>query len=118
SRYLLIFDNVEDLSMVAKFLPFKVRGDVIVTTQAQPTGTYAEPINIEPMTEDEAVYFLLRRSKGIRIDTPFEEVNNNPINSARNIVKLLGGLPLALDQAGAYLEGEDLNTALAEYTDR
>ncbi len=122
SRYLLVFDNVLDLRMIADFLPGRIKGDVIVTTQFQPTGTYAEPINVEPMAEEEGVRFLLRRSKGIDKDTPLQEVPSTFIDLAREIVVLLEGLPLALDQAGAYIEQpvykDDLVRGLTQYIAR
>ncbi len=105
TRWLLILDNADDLQLINDVLPSPLRGHVLLTTRSNVTGTLAHAIEIDPMEASEGAYFLLRRAKMIALDasqdnTP-EEVKNK---QAREISQALGGLPLALDQAGAYIE--------------
>src|SRR5262249_19008534 len=48
--------------------------------------------------------FLLRRAKLIESDVTLVEADPADVVQAREITNELGGLPLALDQAGAYIE--------------
>src|SRR6266487_1413836 len=102
--WLLILDDVDNLEMVVDFLPAHGAGEVLLTTRLQALGTVAQRIGVEKMGLDEGVMFLLRRTKviapGILLDQAMEESQAQ----AMDIVTALDGLPLALDQAGAYIE--------------
>ena len=56
------------------------------------------------MSSEESVLFLLRRAKLIASDAPLEKASALQLNAAKEIYTLLDGLPLALDQAGGYIE--------------
>jgi tetratricopeptide (TPR) repeat protein len=104
SDWLLILDNVDNPSMIADFLPVQISGDVLITTRLQALGTLAHSIEVEKMVLDEGVNFLLRR---IKVLAPGASLNQSPNENqamAAEIVTALAGLPLALDQAGAYIE--------------
>jgi len=103
-NWLLIFDNVEDLGIVKPFLPISTQGSLLFTTRLQALGELAQGLDVGEMTVDEGVEFLLRRSKLLASHTTFEEVPSDDYRAAAKIVEAFGGLPLALDQAGAYLE--------------
>lgn len=107
SGWLLIFDNVEDLGLLHDFIPSLFAGHILLTTQAQAIGTLAESIEIERMQRDEGALFLLRRAK--LIDRASEE----DWAKAEEISETLDGLPLALDQAGAFIE--ETTCSLSEY---
>ena len=92
SGWLLILDNVEDLMVVREFAP-NVSGHVLITTRPHATGAFAEPVELRKMTPDEGADFLLRRAK-----------KKDGHASAREISIEVDGLPLALDQAGAFIE--------------
>lgn len=116
TRWLLIFDNLEDLGLLDEFLPSPFRGHILLTTRVQATGTRAQALAIETMTPDEGTSLLLRRAKliaphGEALDTSTEEYQR-----AREISEMMGGLPLALDQAGAYIE--ETACGLEEYLAR
>ena len=96
TRWLLIFDNVNDLSDLEDFLPSPVRGHVLLTTRIRATGTLARAIEIEAMNPDEGSALLLCRA-----NLAAHEEN---LTQTRAISAALGGLPLALSQAGAYIE--------------
>lgn len=116
--WLLILDNVEDIMMVTDVLPYapECKGHIIVTTRLQATGLVAQCINVVPMEPDEGTLFLLRRAKLLSQESVLADVSEQTRNEAGCIARLLGGLPLALDQAGAYIE--ETGCSLADYLDR
>jgi len=101
--WLLILDNVEDLEAIDEFVPAAPQGHVLLTTRAQATGT-ANCVDVLKMEAEEGALFLLRRSKNIKPDAMLEEVSASDRARAREISEAMDGLPLALDQAGAYIE--------------
>ena len=102
--WLLIFDNVDDLDMIAKFLPDYGVGEVLLTTRLQALGTIAQSVEVKTMEQEEGITFLLRRIKAIAPEDSFIEATSDIQAEAAKIVEELDGLPLALDQAGAYIE--------------
>ncbi len=112
-HWLLILDNVDDLDMIVDFLPMHGRGDVLLTTRLQASGTIAQSIEVEKMGLDEGVTFLLRRTKVIAPGASLDEAMKENQAQAAEIVAVLDGLPLALDQAGAYIE--ETRCGLSQY---
>ncbi|HEY7198566.1 MAG TPA: tetratricopeptide repeat protein [Candidatus Dormibacteraeota bacterium] len=114
--WLLILDNVDDLATVEPFLP-SGDGSVVLTTQAQASGTMADGNELEPMTVAEAALFLLRRAKVVPPGGCADDAPASEREAAAEIVSAFGGLSLALDQAGAYVEETDCGLAgyLARY---
>lgn len=104
TRWLLILDNVEDLVQVHHLDLPRTNGHLLLTTHSQFTGALAERIALEPMSEDEGTLFLLHRSKILPLDLSLEAVPAPLVSSTKKVVQMLGGLPLALDQAGVYIE--------------
>jgi len=104
SAWLLIFDNADDLAMVQGFLPLGSKGHILLTTRAHATGRIAKRIEVEKMEPDEGAIFLLRRTKLLDPDAPLETAPRTEQDTVREIVKAMDGLPLALEQAGAYIE--------------
>jgi tetratricopeptide (TPR) repeat protein/transcriptional regulator with XRE-family HTH domain len=104
SDWLLILDNVEVLAMVNDFLPPGGKGHILLTTRAQATGAIAQRIELEQMESEEGALFLLRRAKLIPADAQLEAASAADSRRAKEIVEMMGGLPLALDQAAAYIE--------------
>jgi serine/threonine protein kinase/tetratricopeptide (TPR) repeat protein len=116
THWLLILDNVEDLSIVNAFLPSLCRGHVILTTRIQATGQIANGIDLEKLELADAALFLLRRTGIIQQhELPEDTVSADSIE-AKDIAQVMDGLPLALDQAGAYIEGT--GCSLFDYFDR
>jgi hypothetical protein len=102
--WLLIFDNADDLSLLAPFLPEQHTGAIVLTTRASQTQPLAEPLHVEQMSEHTGVEFVLRRARFLRADQPLESTPPEDQQAARQLCQLVGGLPLALDQAGAYID--------------
>jgi tetratricopeptide (TPR) repeat protein len=115
SYWLLVLDNVDDLEMIVDFLPVNNTGDVLLTTRLQALGTVAQRIEVEKMGLDEGVIFLLRRTKVLTPGTSIDQVPKESRSQAAEIVIALDGLPLALDQAGAYIE--ETRCGLSQYLD-
>ena len=113
SGWLLIMDNADDLALAADFLPPGARGSIVLTTRAQATGRVAVGIAVDEMDQDEGVLLLLRRTKVLAPDTSLDTAPPAARAMAEAIVQAADGLPLALDQAGAYIE--EVGCSLAEY---
>ena len=114
--WLLVLDNVDELSTVEEFMP-PAGGSVLLTMQAQASGTIAESNELDAMPDQDAVLFLLRRAKAVSPDGRVEDAPAGERDAAAAIVRAFDGLPLALDQAGAYVEETDCGLAgyLARY---
>jgi tetratricopeptide (TPR) repeat protein/transcriptional regulator with XRE-family HTH domain len=112
-NWLLIVDNVDDPEMVIDFLPVHAMGNILLTTRLQALGTVAHCIEVEKMGLDEGVMFLLRRTRELASDASLDQATEESRTQAAEIVDALDGLPLALDQAGAYIE--ETRCGLAQY---
>jgi tetratricopeptide (TPR) repeat protein/transcriptional regulator with XRE-family HTH domain len=111
SGWLLIWDNLEDLDLLSRLLPTTVQqGAILLTTRCQALGTRAWGMDVVPMAQEEGMLFVLRRAKVLSPEATEEQVQQLAVRlpdeyaAARELVTTMGGLPLALDQAGAYIE--------------
>ena len=111
--WLLALDNADDLGMAREFIPHDAKGHILLTTRARATSAVAERVEIEEMEPEEGALFLLRRAGVIAKDEPLGAANEADRKLAEQISRELGGLPLALDQAGAFVE--ETPSSLAEY---
>jgi tetratricopeptide (TPR) repeat protein len=120
SDWLLILDNADDLMLAREFLPSMGKGHVLLTTRASATGGMAKRVEIAEMEPEEGALFLLRRTKILAEDAPLDAASETERAETIAIVQELDGLPLALDQAGAYIEetGCGLSDYLALYRAR
>jgi tetratricopeptide (TPR) repeat protein len=91
-RWLLVFDNANRPEDVNKYLPGVVKGHVIITSRNPIWGEIASPLQVKVLEPDKGAEFLLSRTR------------QEDEASARKLSEELGGLPLALAQAGAYIE--------------
>ncbi|HEU5379211.1 MAG TPA: FxSxx-COOH system tetratricopeptide repeat protein [Ktedonobacteraceae bacterium] len=120
-RWLLIWDNVEDLALLDRFLPATRSGAILLTTRRQALGTLAHGLDLLPMEQEEGILLLLRRAKLLAPEATGEHMQQFAERMpaqyavAAELVTVLGGLPLALDQAGAYVE--ETHCGLAAYLD-
>jgi tetratricopeptide (TPR) repeat protein/transcriptional regulator with XRE-family HTH domain len=104
SHWLLILDNADDLEMVYEFLPMLGEGHILLTTRSQATGPSIKGIELVKMGREEGTLFLLRRAKLVDEAATLADTLLNDRLEAETISHLLDGLPLALDQAAAYIE--------------
>lgn len=113
THWLVIVDDLSNPALVKHFLPSPPHGSWLFTTQRQTLGTMAFPLTVQPMRIDEAVTLLLCRIRKLVAGESTEHIPSDIILQAHQLVKELDGLPLAIDQAGAYIE--DTQCSLAEY---
>ncbi len=90
--WLLVFDNAQGVTDVRNYLPQGSTGHVIVTSRNPNWKGVVSTLPVELMDRNESVNFLLRRTK------------STDDQSASILAEALGDLPLALEQAGAYIE--------------
>jgi tetratricopeptide (TPR) repeat protein len=95
--WLLIFDNADEISMLQPYLPQRGNGSLLLTTRSHAVGSLAASIEVENMGLTEGTLFLLHRAQRQHADEAERD-------EAINVVIALDGFPLALDQAGAYIE--------------
>ena len=118
TRWLLILDNDEDLTLLQTLVPSNIHGHILLTTRSQTTGSMAQRVDLCSIGRDDAVLFLLRRTKKLSQDAILAEAQPIDRKKAGEIASLLGDHPLALDQAGAYIEetGCSLDDYLGRYS--
>ncbi len=103
-RWLLILDNADDLSLAQDFLPTSHKGHILFTTRAQASGMFASSIEVEKLSVRDGSLLLLWWTKRLNIDTPLDEAEPRDRAAAERVVKKMDGLPLAIVQAGAYID--------------
>jgi tetratricopeptide (TPR) repeat protein/DNA-binding XRE family transcriptional regulator len=101
--WLLILDNVETLEGFELLLPSRHQGTILFTTRLQVTEPFAPSIRLTSMNEGEGMALLLRRAKRLEQTDGLDQASSEDKTLARAIVREVDGLPLALDQAGAYI---------------
>src|SRR5258708_6858706 len=102
--WLLIVDNANELAHVEEFIPPAFRGHLLLTTRAQVLGGLARQFEVEVMRPEIGALLLLRRSKLLAPKMALEQASPAVIKQAQELAQELGGLPLALDQAAAYVD--------------
>ena len=98
--WLVVFDNAPDRASVERFVPPAGPGRVLITTQNQhwPPG---QALDVPVLDPEVAADFLVNRT------------GDPDRAAARELADVLGGLPLALEQAAAYMQAT--GTTLARY---
>jgi hypothetical protein len=98
AEWLLVFDNAVDETSVRRFLPPAGRGRVLITSQSQHwAGALA--LNVPVLGSEVAARFLVSRA-----GDPDQQ-------TAAVLAGELGGLPLALEQAAAYVRAAGMSMA-------
>jgi hypothetical protein len=100
-RWLLVYDNAERPERLAELLPPGGGGYVLVTSRWGAWSQRATPLRVNVLTRDESIAFLAKRT-GADDHTALDA-----------LAELLGDLPLALEEAAAYLERT--HVGLGEY---
>ncbi len=116
THWLLILDNVEDFTVLQEVIPSDRRGSLLLTTRAQAVSALACHIDLKQMEPEEGAMFLLRRAKLLAPEARLAEAPEVLRTSALRIAQAMDGFPLALDQAGAYIE--ETGCSLSDYLDR
>jgi tetratricopeptide (TPR) repeat protein len=92
SRWLIVFDNALDAGSAREILPRNSTGHILITSRDQNWRAIARPLPVSKLEREDAVKFLLERT------------GQSDRNAANDLADELGDLPLALEQAGAYIE--------------
>lgn len=103
ARWLVVFDNAPDHGSVAPFLPHG-QGHVLITSRNPAWGGRHATIDVECLDRETSSRYLLARVFGEAEPPEAERA------AAGALAEELGGLPLALAQAAAYVDayGETL----------
>jgi tetratricopeptide (TPR) repeat protein len=110
---LLVLDNADQPDLVKPFLPLHAQGHILLTSRAavfQTIGVF-HPREVDVLESSEAAEFLLKR-------TGTDGAGKSP--QADALAKALGYLPLALEQAAAYIQktGTDFKKYLASFNNQ
>jgi len=89
-RWLLVYDNANDLDSIGEYVP-STGGDVVVTTRNREWADYGTSIEVEVFRRFESINLLRRRTR-----------NSIGTDDADRLAERLGDLPLALEQAAAW----------------
>jgi len=104
AEWLLVFDDAVGPDSIDAYLPKNACGHVIVTSRNRAWRGLASPLDLPVLAPPDAVDFLRRRSG-----------DADAGGAAEDLVEELGCLPLALEQAGAYIE--ENGSTVAAYLD-
>jgi tetratricopeptide (TPR) repeat protein len=102
--WLLILDSADDLTITREFLPTAFDGHLLLTTRAQAMGRLAYRVEVDTMEGEVGALLLVRRAGLVAHTASLEAASPSDVALASELTEELGGLPLALDQAGAYVE--------------
>jgi transcriptional regulator with XRE-family HTH domain len=97
NQWLLIWDNLEDLDLLQRFLPPARQGAILLTTRRQSLGTLARGIGLRSMEEEEGLVFVLRRAGILAPEASEEEVEQlrarmpGEYATAAELVRLMHG---------------------------
>ncbi|MBM7859372.1 FxSxx-COOH system tetratricopeptide repeat protein [Lentzea nigeriaca] len=106
-RWLLVFDNAEDPAVLHPYLP-SGQGSVLITTRCAGFTALGKVLDVDVLSRAESVALLRRR------------VSSATEQQANDLADVMGDLPLAIEQASAYLEttGLPLDEYLALFATR
>ena len=90
--WVLVFDNVDEPRLIEPYLPAARHGDVLITSRNPAWRRLARPVVLPPLARHESVAYVLARS------------GDDDEEGADALAELVGDLPLALEQACAYVE--------------
>lgn len=96
--WLLVFDNCdnpEELQRIQDYFPTprNGRGMILITTRSQSLNNLGIVVDVTGFSQDEAILLLTKNSE------------QNEDEDALRVATALGFLPLAIDQARAYIQG-------------
>jgi tetratricopeptide (TPR) repeat protein/cellulose biosynthesis protein BcsQ len=102
-KWLLIFDNAADPEDLKNYLPRGGGGHILITSRYASWRGVARPLDVRVLSRPESVAFLLKGS------------GREETAAAAELAQELGDLPLALEQARAYIE--ECGCSIGHYLD-
>jgi hypothetical protein len=100
AEWLLVFDNVPDRTLVERFLPPAGPGRILITSQ-NPSWPHGQALEVPLLGPEVAADFIVTRT------------GDQDREAAQELAGAMDGLPLALEQAAAYILAT--GGTLAEY---
>lgn len=97
--WLIVFDNAQSADDLRDYVPQGGSGRALVTSRNPNWTGAASSFSLDVLTKDEAIAFILKRT--------------GQVSDADMLAEVLGYLPLALEQAGAYIE--ETGKSIAQY---
>ncbi|MET9669074.1 FxSxx-COOH system tetratricopeptide repeat protein [Streptomyces sp. NPDC006475] len=91
SRWLLVFDNADDPEQLKRFFPPQGPGHILVTSRNQTWSQYGDALPVDVFLREESIEHLQRRARGLGIE------------EADQVATAVGDLPLAVEQAAAWI---------------
>jgi len=101
SGWLLIFDNAHDQEAIRDYIPHGGAGHIIITSRNPDWSGVARVLPVKEFDRADSIEFLCKRT------------GQDDRDAADALAEELGDLPLALEQAGAYIE--TTGTTLTDY---
>ena len=92
--WLLVYDNATRLASIIDYLPRAGRGHILITSQEKGWGSLGKVTSLDVWDRAESVAFLTARLSREPRDG----------DGAHEVASVLGDLPLALEQAAAFME--------------
>ncbi|MFE7134395.1 FxSxx-COOH system tetratricopeptide repeat protein [Streptomyces sp. NPDC057638] len=104
ARWLLVFDDADDPGRISQFFPAQGPGHILVTSRNQGWAQNGDALPVQVFFRQESIEHLQRKALGINTD------------DADQVATAVGDLPLAVEQAAAWI-AETANP-VTEYLDR
>ncbi|MBD2022002.1 tetratricopeptide repeat protein [Leptolyngbya sp. FACHB-36] len=106
-RWLLIFDNADEPNLLKPWLPRNPQGRVLLTSRSRRFVSLgiSKPIELKQLSLEESIAFLQQRCDRSSMDA-------TELAAVRGLAQALDGLPLALEQAAAYLQQMQVSFAV------
>lgn len=97
-RFLLIFDDVEQINLLLHVWPSSEKGSILITTRSPSVASKraTEVMQLESFSTDKAL-------EALRSLTGLDPNNHEDSAAANDICRLLGGLPLAIVKMSDYI---------------
>lgn len=111
--WLLVLDNVEEHVKREFFSSLGSHGHVLLTTRSQRVADLGQHFVMERMSMEVGALFLLQMIHRVPAPASLETFPVSEREEALALARVLGGLPLALEQAGAYMR--EKGCSLADY---
>jgi tetratricopeptide (TPR) repeat protein/transcriptional regulator with XRE-family HTH domain len=113
ARWLLILDNVQEGVDVGDLLSVTHTGHILFTTRSRTIADLADNIELPDLTPEEGALLLLRVAHIVAPQALLDAASPDDVALATELSRLMDGLPLALDLAGAYIR--ETGYTLARY---
>lgn len=120
TRWLVILDNVQEGVDVGDLLSMKGTGHILMTTRVRAIADRTYNIELADMAPEEGALLLLRVAHIIAPQASLDRASPGDLTIATELSRMMDGLPLALDLAGAYIRetGYTLARYQKEYQER